>query len=148
MMRLRPGTFPRTMYALSTRRSSRHASRLTAKRPLAYHSRMRTEALELIWRTVVAIPRGEVATYGGIARRAGLPGRARMVGHALKVAPAKLALPWHRVLGAGGRIAFPEGSRQFAEQRRRLRAEGVEVVRGRVVRSAEPDLDALLWKPQ
>jgi methylated-DNA-protein-cysteine methyltransferase-like protein len=109
---------------------------------------MRTEALELIWRTVVAIPRGEIATYGGIARRAGLPGRARMVGHALKVAPAKLALPWHRVLGAGGRIAFPEGSRQFAEQRRRLRAEGVEVVRGRVVRSAEPDLDALLWKPQ
>jgi methylated-DNA-protein-cysteine methyltransferase related protein len=116
--------------------------------PLAYHSRMRTEALELIWRTVVAIPRGEIATYGGIARRAGLPGRARMVGHALKVAPAKLALPWHRVLGAGGRIAFPEGSRQFVEQRRRLRAEGVEVVRGRVVRSAEPDLDALLWKPQ
>jgi methylated-DNA-protein-cysteine methyltransferase related protein len=114
---------------------------------VAYHSRMRTEALELIWRTVVAIPRGEIATYGGIARRAGLPGRARMVGHALKVAPAKLALPWHRVLGAGGRIAFPKGSRQFAEQRRRLRAEGVEVVRGRVVRSAEPDLDALLWKP-
>jgi len=109
---------------------------------------MRTEALELIWRTVVAIPRGEIATYGGIARRAGLPGRARMVGHALKVAPAKLDLPWHRVLGAGGRIAFPRGSRQFAEQRRRLRAEGVEVVQGRVVRSAEPDLDALLWKPR
>jgi methylated-DNA-protein-cysteine methyltransferase-like protein len=109
---------------------------------------MRTEALELIWRTVVAIPRGEFATYGGIARRAGLPGRARMVGHALKVAPATLKLPWHRVLGAGGRIAFPHGSAQFAEQRRRLRAEGVEIVRGRVVRSVEPDLDALLWKPK
>ena len=109
---------------------------------------MRAEALELIWRTVVAIPRGEIATYGGIARRAGLPGRARMVGHALKVAPRELALPWHRVLGAGGRIAFPKGSRQFAEQRRRLMAEGVAVVRGRVVaRSAAPDLDALLWKP-
>jgi len=105
---------------------------------------MRAEALELIWRTVVAIPRGEIATYGGIARRAGLPGRARMVGHALKVAPRELALPWHRVLGAGGRIAFPKGSRQFAEQRRRLMAEGVAVVRGRVV---APDLDALLWKP-
>lgn len=109
---------------------------------------MRTEALELIWRTVVAIPRGEIATYGGIARRAGLPGRARMVGHALKVAPAKLDLPWHRVLAAGGRIAFRRGSRQFAEQRRRLRAEGVEIVHGRVIRSVEPDLDALLWKPR
>jgi methylated-DNA-protein-cysteine methyltransferase related protein len=109
---------------------------------------MRTEALELIWRTVVAIPCGEIATYGGIARRAGLPGRARMVGHALKVAPAELALPWHRVLASGGRIAFPKGSRQYTEQRRRLIAEGVAVVRGRVVaQSAAPDLDALLWKP-
>jgi methylated-DNA-protein-cysteine methyltransferase related protein len=110
---------------------------------------MRAEALENIWRTVVAIPSGEIATYGGIARRAGLPGRARMVGHALKVAPAQLKLPWHRVTGAGGRIAFPKGSKQYAEQRRRLRAEGLEVVHGRVLlQSAAPDLDALLWKPK
>ena len=116
--------------------------------PLAYHSWMRAQTLENIWRTVVAIPRGQIATYGGIARRAGLPGRARMVGHALKVAPAALALPWHRVLAAGGRIAFPKGSRQYAEQARRLRAEGVDVVRGRVAASAAPDLDELLWKPK
>jgi len=109
---------------------------------------MRAEALELIWRTVVAIPRGEIATYGGIARRVGLPGRARMVGHALKVAPAALALPWHRVVAAGGRIAFPKGSRQHAEQARRLRAEGVAIVRGRAVHSAVPDLDELVWKPE
>jgi methylated-DNA-protein-cysteine methyltransferase-like protein len=108
---------------------------------------MRAEALELIWRTVVAIPRGEFATYGGVAQCAGLPGRARLVGHALKVAPARLGLPWHRVLGAGGRIAFARGSRQYTEQTRRLRAEGVEVVCGRVVRSATTDLDELLWKP-
>ena len=135
------------MYALFARGSSRRASRRTAS-GLAYHSRMRTEALELIWRTVVAIPRGEIATYGGIARRAGLPGRARMVGHALKVAPPALALPWHRVLGAGARIAFPKGSREYAEQARRLRAEGVDVVHGRVVCRAAPDLDELLWKPR
>jgi methylated-DNA-protein-cysteine methyltransferase-like protein len=109
---------------------------------------MRAEAHELIWRTVVAIPRGEIATYGGIARRAGLPGGARMVGHALKVAPRGLALPWHRVVAAGGRIAFPKGSRQYAEQARRLRAEGVDVVCGRVLAGAEPDLDELLWKPK
>jgi len=52
-----------------------------------------------------------------------------MVGHALKVAPPALALPWHRVLAAGGRIAFPTGSRAYLEQRRRLRAEGLSVVR-------------------
>jgi len=71
-----------------------------------------------------------------------------MVGHALKVAPRHLALPWHRVLAAGGRIAFPKGSREYAEQARRLRAEGVAVVRGRVSSRAAPDLDELLWKPK
>jgi methylated-DNA-protein-cysteine methyltransferase-like protein len=77
-----------------------------------------------------------------------MPGRARLVGHALKAAPAGLELPWHRVLGAGGRIAFPKGSRLYAEQARRLRAEGLEVVDGRVRNSGAPDLDMLLWKPQ
>ncbi len=83
-----------------------------------------------------------------MARRAGLPGRARLVGQVLKTAPASLKLPWHRVLGAGERIVFPSGSRAHAEQRRRLRAEGVMVTQGRVTRSHKPDLDALLWKPQ
>jgi methylated-DNA-protein-cysteine methyltransferase-like protein len=63
-------------------------------------------------------------------------------------APPALRLPWHRVLAAGGRIAFPKGSRAYLEQRRRLRAEGVSVVSGRVVKSAAFDLDALLWKPK
>ena len=47
-----------------------------------------------------------------------------------------------------GRIAFAKGSRAYLEQRRRMRAEGVSVVRGRVVKSAAWDLDALLWKPK
>jgi methylated-DNA-protein-cysteine methyltransferase-like protein len=101
--------------------------------------------LEAIWREVAALPRGRVATYGGIATRAGLPRRARLVGHALKVAPRALALPWHRVVAAGGRIAFPAGSAAYREQRRRLLAEGVEVVRGRVRLPRAGDLDALLW---
>ncbi len=105
-------------------------------------------ALEAIWRTVRTIPRGQVATYGGIARRAGLPGRARLVGYALKVAPARLRLPWHRVVGAGERIVFPRSSRQYAEQSRRLRAEGVDVARGRVSQQRAADLDEILWKPR
>ena len=102
-------------------------------------------ALEAIWRAVAALPRGSVATYGGVAARAGLPRRARLVGHALKVAPRTLELPWHRVVAAGGRIAFPPGSAAHREQRRRLRAEGVAVVRGRVRLPRARDLDELLW---
>ena len=102
-----------------------------------------SEALETIWQVVCAIPRGRVSTYGAVARAAGLPGHARQAGYALRVAPEELNLPWHRVVGAGGRIVFPSGSRQHKEQARRLRAEGVPVRSGRVAASALTDLDGL-----
>jgi len=98
-------------------------------------------ALEAIWHVVCAIPRGQVSTYGAIARAAGLPGRARQAGFALRVAPRELNLPWHRVLGAGGRIVFPVASREYKEQARRLRAEGIDVKNARVPRSAIAVLD-------
>jgi len=97
-------------------------------------------ALEAIWHVVCTIPRGRVSTYGAVARAAGLPGRARQAGYALRVAGDSLDLPWHRVVGAGGRIAFPPASRSAREQTRRLRAEGVRVERGRVARCALTDL--------
>jgi methylated-DNA-protein-cysteine methyltransferase-like protein len=97
--------------------------------------------LQAIWHVVCSIPRGRVSTYGAVARAAGLPGRARQAGLALRVAPADLNLPWHRVVAAGGRIAFPAASRQHREQARRLRAEGVAVRDGRVARVALTDLD-------
>jgi methylated-DNA-protein-cysteine methyltransferase-like protein len=93
-------------------------------------------ALQAIWDAVCAIPRGRVSTYGEVARTAGLPGRARQAGLALKVAPEEMNLPWHRVVGAGGRIVFPVSSPSHREQARRLRAEGVPVRNGRVGRDA------------
>jgi methylated-DNA-protein-cysteine methyltransferase-like protein len=98
-------------------------------------------ALEAIWQAVCAIPRGRAATYGTVARAAGLAGRARLTGFALRVAPRELNLPWHRVVGAGGRIVFPNGSREYKEQARRLRAEGVPVTAGRIARAALTELD-------
>jgi methylated-DNA-protein-cysteine methyltransferase-like protein len=89
-------------------------------------------ALQAMWHVVCTIPRGQVSTYGAVARAAGFPGRARQAGFALRVAPAALRLPWHRVVAAGGRIAFPKASPQYEEQARRLRAEGVRVRQGRV----------------
>jgi methylated-DNA-protein-cysteine methyltransferase-like protein len=72
------------------------------------------------------IPRGKVCTYGGVARAAGYPGRARQVVWALHSRPAG-HLPWHRVVGSGGRILLTGESAM--EQRFRLEAEGV-VFRG------------------
>ena len=100
-----------------------------------------SRGLEAIWQVVCAIPRGRASTYGAVARAAGLPGRARLTGFALRVAPEELNLPWHRVVGAGGRIVFPSGSRPHREQARRLRAEGVTVTAGRVARADLTELD-------
>jgi methylated-DNA-protein-cysteine methyltransferase-like protein len=95
---------------------------------------------------VRAIPHGRVAGYGEVARRAGLPGRARLAARVL-AGNTDPGLPWHRVLRADGRIAFPEGSKGFREQVRRLRAEGVRVENGRVrmPEGAGFDLDAEVW---
>ncbi len=76
-----------------------------------------------IWQAVHAIPSGRVSTYGEIARVAGLPGRARLVGRVLSQLPEGTRLPWHRVLNASGRIAVRGGGE--ALQAERLRAEGV-----------------------
>ena len=109
---------------------------------------MNDQALEKIWQIVEAIPSGSVASYGEVARRAGLPRRARLVGRALGEAPEDRPLPWHRVVRADGRIAFPPGSKLHKLQVRRLREEGVVVSDGRVKReTGEADLDAWLWGP-
>jgi methylated-DNA-protein-cysteine methyltransferase-like protein len=93
-------------------------------------------AIQAIWDVICTIPRGQVSTYGAVARAAGLPGRARLTGFALRVAPQDINLPWHRVVGAGGRIVFPKLSVQHREQAKRLRAEGVVLKDGRVGRAA------------
>jgi methylated-DNA-protein-cysteine methyltransferase related protein len=97
--------------------------------------------IQAIWDVVGMIPRGKVSTYGAVARAAGLPGRARLAGRALRLVPKEMNLPWHRVLGAGGRIVFPKTSAQFREQSRRLRAEKVAVKDGRVDRSCITELE-------
>jgi len=102
---------------------------------------------ERILAAIRAVPRGQVAGYGHIARRAGLPGRARLVARILG-GNEDPDLPWHRILRSDGRIAFPEGSRGWREQSQRLRAEGVAVERGRVrMPAADVSLDAMIWGP-
>jgi methylated-DNA-protein-cysteine methyltransferase-like protein len=127
-----------------SRRKPRRGERSSARPPAGGASRSaaseESPAIQAIWHAVCAIPRGQVSTYGAVARAAGFPGRARQAGFALRVAPKVLNLPWHRVVAAGGRIAFPKSSREYHEQERRLRAEGVRVAEGRVERGALTEL--------
>lgn len=96
---------------------------------------------------VRSIPYGQLASYGGLARRLGMPRGARRVARAL-AGNEDPSLPWHRVLRAGGRIAFAPGSDGFEAQRRRLQAEGHRLSGGRVLGALEAEeLDALVWRP-
>lgn len=99
---------------------------------------------------ILRIPPGSVTSYGEIAHRAGLPGRARLVGRVLREAGEQAGLPWHRVVRADGRLAFAPGSKTFREQKRRLAAEGVTLSGPRVDLGRfgwQRDLDAELWSP-
>jgi len=78
-----------------------------------------------IYRLVKRIPRGRVTTYGEIARALRVRGGARVVGYAMAGCPNGQGIPWHRVVGAGGRLIIrePYGSLQ----RRMLGGEGVDI---------------------
>lgn len=94
---------------------------------------------EPVYRLIKKIPRGRVTTYGELARALKLPGGARAVGYAMAATPHGRGIPWHRVIGAGGRLLIPEPHGTI--QRRLLETEGVAVDVTRV------DLKIYGWSP-
>ena len=87
---------------------------------------MSSTSTDAIYAVVKRIPAGFVATYGQVARMAGLPGHARQVGYALSALADKSALPWHRVVNAQGRISLrSDGGPAAMVQRLRLEDEGI-----------------------
>jgi methylated-DNA-protein-cysteine methyltransferase-like protein len=91
-----------------------------------------------IYKLVKQVPRGSVVTYGEVARRLRMRGGARVVGYAMAATPRGLGVPWHRVLGAGGRILLREPVAGL--QRKLLESEGVQFLETRV------DLAKHSWK--
>ena len=100
-----------------------------------------TDIDQRVWQVVALIPPGKVATYGDVARLAGLPGAARRVGRALRGLPEDTRIPWHRVLNASGRISLPADSKSHRRQRQRLEAEGIQFRNGRL------SLGSYRWEP-
>jgi len=89
-------------------------------------ARAKSASYERIWAVVRRIPAGRVATYGQVARIAGLGGAARLVGYALHALPEKgREVPWQRVINAQGRISQRRFEGAEHVQRRLLEREGV-----------------------
>jgi len=101
-----------------------------------------------VWKVVSEIPAGHVLTYGEVAKLSGMPRQARRVSQAMRRAPRKMELPWHRVINSQGKISFPEESLGWRKQKDRLEEEGVIFLNGKIdlerfgYRGA---VDRLLW---
>jgi methylated-DNA-protein-cysteine methyltransferase-like protein len=104
--------------------------------------RRRSDLHARIHAVVRRIPRGRVATYGQVARLAGIGPHPRVVGYALAALTDASDLPWHRVVNAQGRVSARGTPGAEALQRALLEREGVRFdVRGRI------DLARRSWKP-
>lgn len=97
------------------------------KIPKSVLSRMKTYPAfyQAVWKACAAIPKGQVRTYGWLARRLGKPGAARAVGQALSKNPFAPLIPCHRVVGADGRLTGYTGTGGVHAKRRLLIKEGV-----------------------
>src|SRR5580692_3330518 len=83
-----------------------------------------------VYNLVKKIPRGRVTTYGAIAKAIRLKGGARAAGHAMAACYSGEGIPWHRVVGAGGRLLISEPRASL--QRHLLETEGVVLTERRV----------------
>lgn len=110
--------------------SRRTAERgLSAKRGSPPESANSPESLyKRIYATVKKIPRGKVASYGQVARVAGLERHARMVGYALHALSEENIhdVPWQRVINAQGYISIRSNPLAAKIQRKLLEQEGIE----------------------
>jgi methylated-DNA-[protein]-cysteine S-methyltransferase len=86
-----------------------------------------------VWDAARRIPRGEVRSYGDLAREIGAPGAAQAVGLALGRNPVPIIVPCHRILAAGGRSGGFSAPGGIATKFRILEIEGAR-------RPGEPEL--------
>ena len=83
-----------------------------------------------VYALVKKIPRGKVLTYGALAKATRLPGGGRTAGRAMAATPKGQAIPWHRVVGAGGKFLIREPYASL--QRKLLEIEGARISESRV----------------
>ena len=103
----------------------------------------RSDTYARIYAVIRRIPMGRAASYGQIARLAGIPGAARQVGYALHALADGTTVPWHRVVNTRGTISRRTVPGSELTQRMLLEAEGVYFdLNGRV------DLARYGWTPR
>jgi methylated-DNA-protein-cysteine methyltransferase-like protein len=83
-----------------------------------------------VYTLVKQIPRARVLSYGDVANALKLRGGARSAGRAMAACPSGRGIPWHRVVGADGKLLIREPYASL--QRKLLESEGVQATEQRV----------------
>ena len=97
-------------------------------------------------RAVLAEPKvGQPVEWGPCRISGGgtvkLPGGARAAGRAMAACPSGQGIPWHRVVGAGGRLLLREPNASL--QRKLLESEGLRLAEKRIL-----DFSSHQWNPR
>ncbi|GBR76021.1 6-O-methylguanine DNA methyltransferase [Candidatus Termititenax persephonae] len=80
-----------------------------------------------VWQELRKIPKGQVITYAGLARRAGRPHSARAAANACGANPLPVIIPCHRVIRSDGGLGGYSGVGGVVRKRTLLRKEGAKV---------------------
>ena len=91
-----------------------------------------TEFQRRVLEYVASVPKGKVVTYRQIAVALGNPGYTHAIGNALHSNPDGIKYPCYKVVNAQGMLAPAYVFGGMDEQKRRLEADGIEVVDGKV----------------
>ncbi|MCB0327130.1 MAG: MGMT family protein [Bdellovibrionales bacterium] len=90
-----------------------------------------------VYEFVKKIPKGQVRSYGDVARAIAHPHHARHVGYALAALPKGSEVPWHRVINANNQISPRKIKEKESIQKKILENEGIIFdCKGKVIQNA------------
>jgi len=84
-----------------------------------------------IYKKLLEVPKGQITTYGELAKAVGLKNGQRIVGKIMNKNPYPVIIPCHRVVMSTGKI----GGYAFGEhiKIRLLNDEGIEIKNGKII---------------
>ena len=86
---------------------------------------------EKIYKKLLDVPKGQITTYGELAKAVGLKNGQRVVGRVMNKNPYPVIIPCHRVVMSTGKI----GGYAYGEaiKEKMLHDEGLEISNGKII---------------
>ena len=86
---------------------------------------------EKIYKKLLDVPKGQITTYGELAKAVGLKNGQRVVGRVMNQNPYPVIIPCHRVVMSTGKIGGYAYGEEIKEKM--LHDEGIEISKGKII---------------